>query len=137
MTVFGGHAQTHKKWIARVPGPGTGPQTSPGTSPGTGPGTGPGTLVLLFQITCSRPKPVLGPVPGPVLGSVPGPVLGPVWEPGPGSSPGVTAALGSQFNATSNRFRHLSGLAPRTLDRVPDRHSLQPNRPVRLLTSLW
>ena len=48
------HARTHKKWIPR-----TGPGTGPGTSPGTSPGTGPGTLVLLFQITSSQPKPVL------------------------------------------------------------------------------
>ena len=73
--------------------------TSPG-SPGTGPGTGPGTLVLLFQMTCSQPKLVPGPI-GPRFGPGTGVPersgtgvrtsprtsrtgLGPVWEAGPG-----------------------------------------------------
>ena len=56
-----------------------------------------------------------GPVLGPVLGPVPGPVLGPVWEAGPGANSNCCAA-------TSNRSRHVSGLAPRTLYRVPGRH---------------
>ena len=102
----GGHARTHKKWIPRT-GPGT------GTGPGTSPETGPGTLVLLFQITCSQPKPVvLGPVPGQGPGTSPrsgvwswdwshGPDTGPGTGPrtSPGGSPSLIESwcIGSQF----------------------------------------
>ena len=40
--------------------------------------------------------------------------MGPVWEPGPGSSPGVTAAIGSQFNATSVTGTQDTGQGPRS-----------------------
>ena len=109
-------------------GPGTGPRTGPVPGPVLGPVLGlvrTGFFLGLVSRTSAGTSPGTSPA---TLGLVPGPVPGPaVWSSVRDQVLVRPLVLGPNSNccaATSNRSRHVSGLAPRTLDRVPGRHSV-------------